>query len=154
MGHGDRLPPGTVADDFWTKLRSGLWRLGFELSAEGKKRFFHEFLPLLHDTKYEIMGDEDNDSWYLVYIGTKIESRGRKYAKALVNDIKKQVRQTTGLCGGFDSASTEEYLLIFSRNRRKSSHSIRRRTQQATLFTSKAATVATPLFTWQWASRW
>lgn len=109
MGHGDRLPPGTVADDFCTKWRSGLWRLGFELSAEGKKRFFDEFLPMLHETKHKVLGDLDNDSWYLVYIGTKTESRGQGYAKTLINDIKKQVSNTRDLreCFTFPLRLTE-----------------------------------------------
>ena len=91
MALGDRLPPGTVADDFCTKLRSGLWRLRFELSTEGRKRFFDEFMPLLHDTKHEVLGPLDDNSWYLVYIGAKSESRGKGYARALVDDIKKRV---------------------------------------------------------------
>jgi ribosomal protein S18 acetylase RimI-like enzyme len=101
VGHGERLPPGTLADDFFTKLRSGLWRLGFELSAEGKKRFFDEFLPLLHETKKEVLGELDNNSWYLVYIGTKTSSRGQGFAKTLINDIKEQVSHTRDLCERF-----------------------------------------------------
>ena len=93
MGHGDRLPPGKAADDFCTIMRSGMWRLKWALSAEGKKRLFDEFIPLLHDTKHEVMQEEDENSWYLVYIGTKTGSRGRGYARALAEDIKKQVSQ-------------------------------------------------------------
>lgn len=91
MGLGDRLPPGTVADDFCTKLRSGMWRLGWDLTAEGKKRFFDEFLPLLHETKHEVLGPLDNDSWYLVYIGTKAKARGKGYARMLIEHVTKQV---------------------------------------------------------------
>lgn len=56
------MPPGENMDDYLTILRSGLWRLHYKLSAEGKIRFFDEFFPLLHDTKQEVMGDRDNDS--------------------------------------------------------------------------------------------
>src|ERR1700733_13334075 len=45
---GHRMPPGKNMDDYLTMLRSGMWRLSYKLSAEGKKRFFTEFLPLLH----------------------------------------------------------------------------------------------------------
>ena len=99
VGHGDRLPPGAIADDFFTKLRSGMWRLSRELSAEGRKRFFDEFLPLLHDTKYEVLGPLDSDSWYLVYIGAKNDSRGKGYARVLIDSVKKQVSQIKDLYG-------------------------------------------------------
>ncbi|KAI9871372.1 MAG: hypothetical protein M1830_002974, partial [Pleopsidium flavum] len=63
---GCRMPPGKNMDDWCTILRSGLWRLKYRLSAEGKQRFFHEFLPLLHDTKHNVLAERDADSWYLV----------------------------------------------------------------------------------------
>ncbi len=75
-----------------------MWKLRFELSAEGKKRIFDEFIPLLHDTKHEVLGELDNNSWYLVYIGTKTKARGQGHAKALVEDVKKQVSQSRELC--------------------------------------------------------
>jgi ribosomal protein S18 acetylase RimI-like enzyme len=67
--------------------------LGFnwKLSKEGKKRFFDEFMPLLHDTKHEVLSKDEERSWYLVYIGTKAGSRGKGYAKALIEDTTKQV---------------------------------------------------------------
>lgn len=45
------MPPGKNMDDIFTILRSGMWRLSYQLSREGRKRFFDEFLPLLNDTK-------------------------------------------------------------------------------------------------------
>ena len=45
------MPPGQNMDDFLTIIRSGMWRLSYQLSREGRKRFFDEFLPLLNDTK-------------------------------------------------------------------------------------------------------
>ena len=85
------MPPGENIDDFCTLLRSGLYTLSWKLSKEGKKRFFKEFLPLLHDTKHEVLGKDDDNSWYLVYIGTKTNSRGKGYAKALIEHTTKQV---------------------------------------------------------------
>ena len=76
-------------------IRSGMWKLRWALSAEGKKRLFDEFIPLLHDTKHEVLQEEDNNSWYLVYIGTKIGSRGHGFARALAEEIKKQVSHIT-----------------------------------------------------------
>jgi hypothetical protein len=85
------MPPGKNMDDWFTILRSGMWRLNFQLSSEGKKRFFDEFLPLLHTTKEEVMGERDAECWYLVYIGTKLASRGRGYARKLVEHITERV---------------------------------------------------------------
>ncbi|RFU29186.1 hypothetical protein B7463_g7153, partial [Scytalidium lignicola] len=78
------MPPGKNMDGLWTILRSGLWRLLYKLSAEGKTRFYREFLPLLHDTKEEVLGPRDNTSYYLVYIGSKPSARGKGYAKKLI----------------------------------------------------------------------
>ena len=81
------MPPGKNMDDLFTIMRSGMWRLNFRFSAEGKRRFFHEFLPLLHKSKLEVLKDRDADSWYLVYIGTKSASRGKGYAKRLIEHV-------------------------------------------------------------------
>lgn len=85
------MPPGENMDDFCTMMWSGMFGLSWKLSNEGKKRFFSEFLPLLHDTKHEVLGRDDNNSWYLVYIGTKPASRGKGYARALIERTTKQV---------------------------------------------------------------
>lgn len=75
-------------DDFLTLLRSGLWRLLYQLSREGRTRFYSEFLPLLHDTKARVLGPEkDNESWYLVYIGTLPSGRGKGYARKVIQYI-------------------------------------------------------------------
>lgn len=74
-------------DDWLTIVRSGMWRLNYQLSAEGKARFFNEFLPLLHDTKHSVLRDRDDDSWYLVYIGTKAAARGKGLARKLVEHV-------------------------------------------------------------------
>ncbi|KZF23132.1 hypothetical protein L228DRAFT_267150 [Xylona heveae TC161] len=84
------MPPGKNIDDLLTIFRSGMWRLRYQLCSEGKKRFFDEFLPLLHDTKLEVMGDRDDDSYYLVYIGTKSTARGKGYARKLIDNVTKQ----------------------------------------------------------------
>jgi ribosomal protein S18 acetylase RimI-like enzyme len=90
------MPPGKNMDDWLTIWRSGMWRLSYKLSAEGRKRFFDEFLPLLHQTKLEVLGERDDESWYLVYIGTKEESRGRGYAKKLIQQVTNQVSVSPG----------------------------------------------------------
>ena len=46
-----RMPPGKNMDDWFTIARSGMWRLWFKLTAEGKKRYFGEFMEVLHQTK-------------------------------------------------------------------------------------------------------
>lgn len=81
------MPPGNNMDDFLTVFRSGMWRLRYRLSREGRKRFFTEFMPLLHDTKASIMGERDATSWYLVYIGTKPSARGKGYCRKLIEHV-------------------------------------------------------------------
>ncbi|KAK1759374.1 hypothetical protein QBC47DRAFT_104277 [Echria macrotheca] len=81
------IPPGNSLDGWMTLLRSGMWRLYFTLSTEGRKRYFDEILPLLHDTKAAVLGDRDDDAWYLVYLGTKPNSQGRGYARRLLEDV-------------------------------------------------------------------
>lgn len=88
------MPPGKNMDDWWTILRSGMWRLLYKLSREGKARFYNEFLPLLHDTKHKVMGTRDDHSWYLVYIGSKPSARGKGYARKLIEHGCALVRLT------------------------------------------------------------
>jgi len=45
------MPPGKNMDDWFTIVRTGMWRLWFKLTAEGKKRYFGEFMEVLHHTK-------------------------------------------------------------------------------------------------------
>jgi hypothetical protein len=92
------LPPGKNIDDYWTILRSGMWRLSFTLSKEGKERFFNEFLPLLGRSKREVLGGRDAESWYLNYIGTRVGGRGKGYARRLVEYVTKQVRFSLDVC--------------------------------------------------------
>lgn len=85
------MPPGKNMDDYLTMFRSGMWRLRYQLDSEGAHRFFQEFLPLLHESKARALGKDDDNSWYLVYIGTKPEARGKGYAKALIEMVTSQV---------------------------------------------------------------
>jgi ribosomal protein S18 acetylase RimI-like enzyme len=85
-----RMPPGTNMDDYLTMFKSGMWRLNYRLSAEGKRRFYNEFLPLLHDTKHGTLGARDADSWYLVYIGASLRGRGKGNASKLIRHVTSQ----------------------------------------------------------------
>jgi len=95
------MPPGKNMDDWLTILRSGMWRLKFKFSKEGKQRFFEEFLPLLGSTKAEVLGERDGESWYLNYIGTKPGSRGKGYARKLIEHVTKRVSSVCMSCGGW-----------------------------------------------------
>ncbi|KAF2999071.1 hypothetical protein E8E14_004856 [Neopestalotiopsis sp. 37M] len=77
-------PPASNTDDWLTLLRSGSWRLYYLLTAGGRHRYFSELLPRLHQTKHEVMGDRDDDCYYLVYIGTKPSGQRRGYARKLI----------------------------------------------------------------------
>ncbi|CAK1358228.1 putative N-acetyltransferase [Cercospora beticola] len=78
------MPPGQNMDDYATILRSGMWRLYYQLSKEGRHRFFQEFLPLLGDTKLQVLRERDQDSWYLVYVGTRPSGRGKGFARKVI----------------------------------------------------------------------
>lgn len=83
------MPPGKNMDDYYTMFRSGMWRLRYKLTTEGGTRFFQEFLPKLHEAKNKALGKDDDNSWYLVYIGTKPGSQKKGYAKALIEMVTK-----------------------------------------------------------------
>ncbi|KZZ99550.1 Acyl-CoA N-acyltransferase [Moelleriella libera RCEF 2490] len=82
-----RMPPGTTNDDWLATFWSGTWRLWYQLPKECRKRFFDELYPALHNTKAEVMGHRDNDCYYLGYIGTKANARGRGYASKLLRHM-------------------------------------------------------------------
>ncbi|KAI9847771.1 MAG: hypothetical protein M1838_000770 [Thelocarpon superellum] len=85
------LPPGRDIDNWLTIVRSGLWRMYFRLSRQGRQRFFDEFLPLLQDTKQEVLGERDDESYYLVYLGTKRkEQRKGQLIFRLEADLREQ----------------------------------------------------------------
>lgn len=85
-----RLPPKTHIDSLWTMIRSGMWRLYYKLCAEGRYRMFTEFFPLLNCTKAAVMGSRDEDSYYLVYLGTRIPARGKGFARAIIAEMTEQ----------------------------------------------------------------
>ena len=87
----NRMPPGKNMDDYYTMFRSGMWRLRYQLSSEGAYRLFQEFLPKLHESKTQALGKDDDNSWYLVYIGTKRGAQRKGYAKALIEMVTDQV---------------------------------------------------------------
>lgn len=81
------MPPGRDADDVACTLRSGMWRLHYKLDAEAKTRMFHEFFPLLHDAKHDVLGPRDADSYYLVYIGTRPGAQGMGLARQTIEYV-------------------------------------------------------------------
>ena len=87
----DRTPPGKFMDDWWATLRSGTWRLRYQLPAEARRRFFDELVPALHGAREATMGSRNDDCWYLGYIGTKPGARGRGYASKLIRHMTDKV---------------------------------------------------------------
>lgn len=83
------MPPGKDLDGWWTALRSGLWRLYFQLSTECRRRYYTELLPLLEHTKLDVMAQRGvaDDSYYLLYLGTKPGARCRGYARKLLEHM-------------------------------------------------------------------
>lgn len=91
--HADifRMPPGTTNDDWFATIFSGTWRLWYQLPRECRKRLFDEMFPVLHNTKAEVLGDRNNDSYHLGFIGTKASARGRGYATKLLRHMMVKV---------------------------------------------------------------
>lgn len=81
------MPPGAHGEDLRAFFQSGLWRLHYKLSSAGRKRFFKEVFPALHDAKLAVLGPRDPSAYYLVYIGTRPSGRGRGYARRLIGDM-------------------------------------------------------------------
>ena len=92
------MPPGQNMDDYLTLFRSGLWRLNYRLSPEGKRRFFNEFFPLLHDTMHATLGDRELETWYLVYLGTRPAGRGKGHARKLITHVTKMADHEGRAC--------------------------------------------------------
>lgn len=90
-----RMPPGTNNDDWQSTIVSGTWRLLYQLSRESRKRLFDELFPALHDAKAEVMGDRNNNCYYLGYIGTKANARRKGYATRLLRHMIDKVRTST-----------------------------------------------------------
>lgn len=86
------MPPGKEMDDLLTIMRSGMWRLYYQLSADGRKRYYNELLPVLHKAKVETMGDRDSECYYLVYLGTKPSGQRRGYGRKLIEQMAAKVR--------------------------------------------------------------
>jgi len=81
------MPPGANSDSFSTTLRSGIWKLHFTMSKIGRERWFNYFMPELHHIKHDTLGDRDDNSWYLVYLGTRPEARRKGYARAVIEYV-------------------------------------------------------------------
>jgi ribosomal protein S18 acetylase RimI-like enzyme len=94
------LPPNTgdKFDAFTTQFFSGMWSLRWKLSPMGRARFYDEFMPLLHSVKHSVLGDRDNQEYYLVYLGTKPQARRMGYARALLEDGITRAEQVGAPC--------------------------------------------------------
>ncbi|KAI1103114.1 hypothetical protein F4804DRAFT_244519 [Jackrogersella minutella] len=77
----------TIGPDYEGVALCGMWRLYYQLSAEGRKRYYQELLPVLHNTMVETMGDRANECYYLVYLGTKPSGQRRGYARKLIEQM-------------------------------------------------------------------
>lgn len=85
-----------------------MWRLYLQLSPEGRERYFNELMPLLHDTKAEVLGKREHDAYYLVYLGTKPHARGRGFARKLLQTMIERVRTQHLVCAPCPSGREPE----------------------------------------------
>lgn len=107
------MPPGRNMDDLLTLLVSGMWRLHYKLSREGRARFFSEFLPLLHETKHAVLGPRDDNSYYLVYIGTRPAARGMGLARKCVDHVTAMADREGRAC--YLESSNDVNLIIYGK---------------------------------------
>lgn len=107
------MPPGQNMDDMWTIMRSGMWRLNYKLGKESRVRYFNEFLPKLHDGKAQVLKERDNNSWYLIYIGTVPEARGKGYSRMLVEYVTAMADKNNEPC--YLESSSAANLPIYKR---------------------------------------
>ncbi|KAK6363508.1 hypothetical protein TWF730_000939 [Orbilia blumenaviensis] len=92
------MPPGRDYDDVWSIFRSGMWRLYYQLTKEGRRRYFKETLGLAAVTKVDILGDRDASSWYLTFLGTLPAARGLGYSRKLVEYVTRIADETNAAC--------------------------------------------------------
>lgn len=107
------MPPNQNMDDWLTICRSGMWRLYYLLGPESKTRYFTEFLPKLHDAKADVMGDRDANSWYLIYVGTVPEARGKGYSRKLIEYVTSMADKDGLAC--YLESSSESNIPIYKR---------------------------------------
>ncbi|KAI9865282.1 MAG: hypothetical protein M1824_003436 [Vezdaea acicularis] len=107
------MVPGSKMDDWKLLLTSGLWRLNYKFSREGRVRFFNEFLPLLARTKAEVLGPREDESYYLVYLGTKPDAQGKGYGRTLIEHITDKADQEGRPC--YLESSAGENITFYQR---------------------------------------
>ncbi|ANB15236.1 N-acetyltransferase (predicted) [Sugiyamaella lignohabitans] len=92
------MPPGGNLEHWSTIFMSGMWRMVYKLGSNGRYRYFRGFLPFLTKTKRETLGDDDLKTWYLTYIATSAEARGKGYSRKLVEYVTEMVSKSVWTC--------------------------------------------------------
>lgn len=64
-----------------------MFKLYFQLPGECRNRYYKEVLPQLSRTLVDVLGDRATKCYYLVYVGTKPNARGKGYAKKLIRHM-------------------------------------------------------------------
>jgi ribosomal protein S18 acetylase RimI-like enzyme len=86
--------------------------LKFQLSPEGNKRY-DDLVSVLHDTKAAVLGERDDEAWYLLYLGTKPGARGRGYARKLLEHMIHRVSGRYPLWKEKDMRGKEEGMRVY-----------------------------------------
>lgn len=87
------LPPAVKVDSgLIMTLRSGMWRLNYLFGPETKHRFFNEFVASSSAEKKRILNGRD--IWYLMYLGTRPEARGKGHSRTLIQFVTAQADAT------------------------------------------------------------
>lgn len=73
----------------WSIFRSGMLRFEYLIGSNGRAFYNNSFVNFLKTQKKEILGNDNDNSWYLSIIGTKLSSRGKGYSRELIEPIVK-----------------------------------------------------------------
>ncbi|ODV60533.1 GNAT family N-acetyltransferase ASCRUDRAFT_91831 [Ascoidea rubescens DSM 1968] len=100
-------PPDLIIEDgYLTLIRSGYLRVAWLSGFEGFKKIFTQLFNVLSNTKDRVLGDDNKYTWSLIYIGTDVDSRGKGYAKHLINYMFKHYIDNNNYLTYLESSAT------------------------------------------------
>ncbi|CDK27296.1 unnamed protein product [Kuraishia capsulata CBS 1993] len=100
------VQPGALpVDSWWTLLRSGYLKLSWYTGLKGRKRVFQEMFPLLHDSAHEILGDDAEKAYFLVYLGSTPKARGKGNVRAIFEYMFSNYIDKNGFVSYLESSS-------------------------------------------------
>ncbi|KAK4893115.1 hypothetical protein LTR27_008455 [Elasticomyces elasticus] len=81
------LPPGKRVDNPWTLIPAGVFGVLWKLGIGGCRRMLLEYEPLTDAARRKALGDQ-KDFYYIFFVATKAEARGRGLCSALIKSAQ------------------------------------------------------------------